>query len=110
MYPDKQYTEAFIRHKATNDEVYWPLHDEHVLHHRSYNGIIEEVAREKGTWFLDNGRLLGGKREYFVDPIHYTPLGVKVLAGSYADYLAPRIATETNLAGESFEPVRGPYQ
>jgi hypothetical protein len=70
-----------------NDVVAYPLHDEILAHHAYYNGVIERVAAEKGLWFLDNEAFLGGRREYFVDHVHYSVRGVEALADNYANFL-----------------------
>jgi len=67
--------------------VRYPLHDEFVRHHESYNRAIEEVATEEGVIVADNDKALGGDRALFSDDVHYTLEGVRRLAASYADVL-----------------------
>ncbi len=85
--PDKEY---FLRHtgnKPYNSIIVYPLHEELLAHHRIFNTAIRQVADEMHVMFLDNDSILAGNKDYFVDFIHYTPKGVRILAHNYADYL-----------------------
>lgn len=75
------------RHKPYNYRIVYPLHEEYIEQHRTYNRTIEEVARRTGCVFLDNDAVLGGNPDYFVDHAHYTLEGVRRLADSFADFL-----------------------
>ncbi len=80
--------EYFVRHaayKPYNDVVVYPLHEEFIKHHDSFNRIIEHVASDTGVIFVDNDRLLGGKKEYFIDYVHYSEKGLEILAQSYSE-------------------------
>ena len=76
-----------MRHKKYNDIVVYPLHDEFVIHHNTFNKIIQEVAKETNVLFIDNDNVLASNEELFIDFVHYTPAGVQVLAQNYADYI-----------------------
>jgi hypothetical protein len=76
-----------MAYKPYNDIVVYPLQDEFVSHHRYYNTIIEEVAAETKSFYLDNDAILRGETDYFVDPVHYTRKGVEQLADNYANFI-----------------------
>lgn len=76
-----------MAHKPYNSIVSYPLHEEFVKHHRSFNRIIQDAAKESGALFIDNDASFKGEREYFVDYVHYTPQGVDKLAHNYARFL-----------------------
>jgi len=92
--PSEKYFQLHVRPKLYNKAIYYPLHDEFLQHHDTFNRIIRQVAAESGAWLLDNDRVLGGKTEYFIDFVHYSVEGVAALAESYADFLAPRLSTQ----------------
>jgi len=75
-----------MRHKQYNSLIYYPLHEEFINHHRIFNKIIEDVAEENHILFIDNESVLN-ETKYFIDFVHYTTEGVKVLADNYANYL-----------------------
>jgi lysophospholipase L1-like esterase len=82
--------EMFVRHvskKPFNSEMFYPLHSEFLSHHRAYNEAIRQVAGETGELFVDNDTRLGGDARYFIDHVHYTPEGVRVLARNYAEHI-----------------------
>ena len=56
--------------------------------------MIEQVADDNGVFFLDNDSKLGGRKEYFIDYVHYTPMGVRALATNYSDFII-----ENNIIG-----------
>ena len=83
----EEYFDNHMRHKKYNDIVVYPLHDEFVIHHNTFNKIIQEVAKETNVFFIDNDNVLASNEELFIDFVHYTPAGVQVLAQNYADYI-----------------------
>lgn len=83
----QEYFERHVAYKPYNDIVRYPLHDEFVRHHESYNRVIQEVATEEGVTFVDNDRALGGDPALFSDHVHYSLEGVRRLAASYVDVL-----------------------
>jgi len=89
LQPDEEMGHIYFHPKAYDRFTTYPLHAEFVKHHRAYNRTIARVAEEEGVWFLDADTHLGGRREYFTDAVHYTPLGKRELAGRLADFLAP---------------------
>ena len=114
LQPSEEY---FVRHMAQkpyNDVVTYPLHEEFVAHHRAFNKIIEQVAEDTQALYLDNETELGTDKSLFVDFVHYTPEGVRVLANNYAQFLlrenviqlseAPKLADE-GLSGTDAGPV-----
>ena len=74
-------------HKPYNSLITYPLHEEFVYHHRILNESIRQVAEETRAMFIDNDSKLGGNTEYFIDFVHYTPKGVRVLASNYAKFI-----------------------
>jgi hypothetical protein len=83
----QEYFERHVPYKPYNDVVRYPLHDEFVRHHESYNRAIGEVAAEEGATLADNDKAFGGDSALFSDYVHYTLEGVRRLAASYADVL-----------------------
>ena len=73
--------------KPSIKKITHPLPEELAKHHAQYNRAIETVATEKGAWFVDNARTMNNRSEYFIDPYHYTVLGVRTLAQNYAGFL-----------------------
>jgi len=54
---------------------------------KRYNKILHGIAiREKVEW-VDNGNLVPHKDEYFVDRVHFTPLGAKLMAENFAPHV-----------------------
>jgi hypothetical protein len=84
---NEEYFDNHMRHKKYNDIVVYPLHDEFVIHHNTFNKIIQEVAKETNVLFIDNDSVLANNEELFIDFVHYTSTGVQVLAQNYADYI-----------------------
>ena len=84
---NEEYFDIHMRHKKYNDIVEYPLHDEFIIHHNTFNKIIKEVAKETNVHFIDNDSVLANNEDLFIDFVHYTPAGVQVLAQNYADYI-----------------------
>jgi hypothetical protein len=83
--------EYFLRHmveKTYHDTVVFPPHEEFVRHHDDYNQSIRNVSREANVGLVDNARVMSGRTEYFVDFVHYSEIGCRTLARSYADAIA----------------------
>ncbi|MDK2742931.1 MAG: SGNH/GDSL hydrolase family protein [Nitrospira sp. BO4] len=87
LHPSEEYFVNHMAYKPYNDIAVYPLQGEFVSHHRYYNTIIEEVAAETKSFYLDNDAILRGETDYFVDPVHYTRKGVEQLAENYANYI-----------------------
>ncbi len=85
--PSDEFFLKIKKYKPYNDKVIWPLQDEFVNHHRTYNMVIEKTAKETGAMFIDNNAMFGGKREYFYNYVHYLPVGVRKLGEQYADFI-----------------------
>ena len=83
--PSEEYFRRHMGHKPYNDRVLYPLQKEFGSHHGAYNRIAAKVAAATGAFLVDNDRLFGGDRKYFVDLVHYTRSGVERLAGDYYD-------------------------
>jgi lysophospholipase L1-like esterase len=99
--PSEEFFERHVSQKDYNDIVRYPLHDEFLSHHDDYNRIMERVANEVGAGFVPNSTWLGGRRELFVDFVHYTDQGIEELAKSYSSFLLdnlPRDAEERPVA------------
>jgi len=82
--------EYFVRHvalKPFNDIVVYPLHDEFVQHHRKLNDAMRLLAEETQCYFLDNDSKFGDNEEYFIDYVHYTTKGVRLLARNYKNFI-----------------------
>jgi len=81
--PSKEYWERHMGFKHFSrfyDAVIYPLHEEFVSHHRRFNEIIREVAREMKATLVDN---TFSDQKYFVDFVHNTPEGIEKLAENY---------------------------
>lgn len=87
LQPSEEYFVKHVQYKSYNDIVIYPLHNEFVSHHKYFNKIIEQVATETKSFYLDNDAILNGEKDYFVDPVHYSRKGVEQLAENYANYL-----------------------
>jgi hypothetical protein len=87
LQPSEEYFIAHMGYKPYNSIVTYPLHNEFVNHHRTFNKAIKQVAEETRVLFIDNESKLGGNKEYFIDFIHYTPKGVSILANNYTKFL-----------------------
>ncbi len=85
--PSEEYFMRHYAHKPYNDIVVYPLHAEFVAHHHFYNGIIRQVASERGAGLVDNAAVMNGRTEYFIDSVHYSKAGMKRLTQSFADTL-----------------------
>jgi len=84
--------EFFLLHYAYKPASYkhaivFPLHEELLAQHQSFNRSLEKVAGETDAWFLDNAQRVGEDEVYFADMVHYTKAGLMRLAQSYADFL-----------------------
>ena len=60
--------------------------------HIRYSEIVEmenqklrEIASEKGSTLVDIANLMPRSPEYFVDSVHFTPIGMQTIAGHIAD-------------------------
>ncbi len=85
--PSREYWLRHMAYKPYNELAVYPLQEEFVAHHQSYNRALREVAAATGSPLVDNERIFGGRRELFVDFVHYTAAGVDRLATDYADHI-----------------------
>lgn len=85
--PSEEYFDRALRVRPFNKLVTYPLHEELIAHHRRFNEIIKEVAREKNTYLVDNAASFNGDRSYFVDFVHYNRKGLEKLAENYATFI-----------------------
>ena len=51
------------------------------------NEIIRGLAKKNNLILIDNSILVPADEEYFVDSIHFTPMGMKLLARNIADVI-----------------------
>jgi hypothetical protein len=87
--------DADFANKPYNRVAVYPKHAELVRHHGAFNGIIAEVAAERGALLVDNHRDFAGDPALFSDFLHYTRAGVERLAGNYAEaIIAAGLLTE----------------
>lgn len=87
LQPSEDYFVRQYAYKPYNDTVLYPLHDEFVKHHIFFNNIIKKVAMDTEVLFIDNNQAMEGKKEYFIDVVHYTKKGINRLANNYADFI-----------------------
>jgi hypothetical protein len=85
--PKERYFIKHISNKPYNSIVTYPLHEEFLHHHKTFNEAIKQVAEETGVFFIDNESVLGTRGKYFFDFLHYTTSGVTLLANNYANCL-----------------------
>ncbi|HCU81010.1 MAG TPA: hypothetical protein DGN60_07585 [Chloroflexi bacterium] len=84
---NEEYFDNHMAYKRYNDIVKYPLHNEFIVHHDTFNRIIEEVAKEANVLFIDNDSFMANEEKLFIDYIHYEPEGVEILAKHYADFI-----------------------
>jgi len=87
LQPSEEYFFRHMGYKPYNDRVTYPFHEEFVRHHSSYNEIIKHVAMDTGVSFIDNNKIMEGRKEYFVDFVHYSKRGLEKLGRNYADFI-----------------------
>ena len=51
---------------------------------RQYNKILHDVAIEEKTGWVDNANLIPHEDQYFVDRVHFSSLGAKLMAENFA--------------------------
>ena len=85
--PSEHYWNLHMRYKKYNTVAVYPLHEEFLLHHATFNATIKEVAHEKGVFFVDNAAVFAGERTLFSDFVHYTRAGIEELANQYATFI-----------------------
>lgn len=52
------------------------------------NNIIKELAAKNNLLLIDNAQLIPHEERYFVDSIHFSPDGMKLLASNFADAIS----------------------
>lgn len=72
-------------HKPYNSLVLYPPLDQFQQLFEKYNGVIKQVARDQGAYFVDMYNLLGSDEKYYKDMVHLTPLGLRRFAELYAE-------------------------
>lgn len=85
--PSEKYFDIALRVRPFNKLVTYPLHNELLNHHRRFNKIIKEVAREQKEYIIDNNASFNGDPSYFVDFVHYNKKGLEFLAENYATFI-----------------------
>ena len=83
----EEYFNLHFNEKTYNDVVVYPLHDEFLKHHHAYNMSIEKVAQDNDIWFIDNDKLMNNDIDNFIDSVHYSEMGLEILAGNYTDFI-----------------------
>ena len=48
-----------------------------------YNQVLHEVARERKTVWVDNANLIPHEDQYFVDRVHFSDQGAKLMAENF---------------------------
>jgi hypothetical protein len=77
----EDYSEMFLNHRV----FYIELSLAGILDvSRKADEVIEEVASESGTGFIDMGRIVPKNAEYFADNVHYTDRGAELVASKFA--------------------------
>ena len=56
-----------------------------------FNKIVEDVAAEHHTGFVDNDKLVPKTTTYFADNVHYTDEGAKFVANKFVEHLRNKI-------------------
>jgi lysophospholipase L1-like esterase len=87
--------------KPYNDVVTYPLHDEFVSHHKTFNEIIAMTANRMGVTYVDNHEIFDGDPTYFKDFIHYSRAGVELLASNYENAIASMLDVGGRLSAGS---------
>lgn len=87
LYSSEEYFLLHMDNKPYNSVVEYPLHHEFLSHHKIFNSMIKKIAKDNGALFIDNSSKFKDQKEYFIDFVHYSPKGVKILAKNYADFL-----------------------
>jgi hypothetical protein len=87
LQPSKEFFDIHMRRKTYNDIVTYPLHSEFISHHQAFNAIIQQVAEENNVFFVNNALKFDGDQALFIDFVHYTPMGVEVLAENYTGFI-----------------------
>lgn len=64
------------------------------VHIRQYNAAIKSVSEQDNVAYLDMYTLMGHEPELFIDPVHYSPEGIK----KFSRLLAPQIEQMVFLA------------
>ncbi len=55
------------------------------------NEILRDLARQHELILVDNARLVPEEEAYFMDHVHFTPDGMKLLAQNFANQIIPHI-------------------
>lgn len=87
--PSEAYFMRHMAHKPYNDVAVYPSHAEHIEFHAAYNTAIREVAEETGAILVDNELAMQGRPDYFIDHVHNSSEGLRVLAQHYGEAIMP---------------------
>ena len=77
-------TFCFFLHKEVSDSKIHCKYEEIV---KKENIITRELARLNNIELVDNAGIIPSKEDFFVDTIHFTPEGMKLLASNFADVI-----------------------
>jgi hypothetical protein len=87
IYPEESFFNIHMEYKPYNNKVIYPIHLEFLNHHSDFNEVIRTVAGEFNVYFLDLAREFPIAKENFIDFVHYSPNGVKILSRLYSNYI-----------------------
>ena len=73
----------FLYEKIKNETLHLTFHS--IVNKE--NEIIRGLAKKNNLILIDNSILVPADEEYFVDSIHFTPRGMKLLARNIADVI-----------------------
>ena len=73
----------FLYEKIKNETLHLTFHS--IVNKE--NEIIRGLAKKNNLILIDNSILVPADEEYFVDSIHFTPMGMKLLARNIADVI-----------------------
>jgi hypothetical protein len=74
---------GYERHLLTHDGLWRAIQD---THH-----VLREVGREKGAEVLDLTGKLNGRREFFIDGVHFSDRGSEEIARLVAGFIASHL-------------------
>lgn len=61
--------------------------------------VVRDLARRRQVLFCDLHKVMNGRREWFVDPVHYTDVGAGVVADQVGQAVLDAVATRSSRAG-----------
>lgn len=85
-------------------------HDRRTLKYRDgvrmENAMLRELAERHGLPLVDIAALIPDDDAYFVDTVHFTPLGMQFLADQFSDSIAEAIRVRKSARGQAREEAR----